>query len=85
MCFVQDITSSSNISGRKMSHKESVSVNLEDVGPGPQPSKKVVRFFGLPVSEFPVPLQLTLLTSFVFIFYIMYGYVLVSMTNFVCI
>ncbi|MPC35946.1 Adenosine 3'-phospho 5'-phosphosulfate transporter 2 [Portunus trituberculatus] len=59
-----------------MSQKESVSVSLGEAGPGPQLSKKVVRFFSLPVSEFPVPLQLTLLTSFVFIFYLMYGYVL---------
>ncbi|KAK8377400.1 hypothetical protein O3P69_013791 [Scylla paramamosain] len=59
-----------------MSLRESVSVNLGEGEPGPQPSKKVVRFFGLPVSEFPIPLQLTLLTSFVFVFYLMYGYVL---------
>ncbi|KAK8377398.1 hypothetical protein O3P69_013791 [Scylla paramamosain] len=63
-------------SGRRMSLRESVSVNLGEGEPGPQPSKKVVRFFGLPVSEFPIPLQLTLLTSFVFVFYLMYGYVL---------
>lgn len=68
-----------------MNHGGSVSVPLGEAGPGAEPLKKVVKFYGLPVSDFPVPLQLILLTSFVFIFYLMYGYVLVSMNNFICI
>ena len=58
-------------------------VPLGEAGQGPRPPKKVVKFFGLKVSEYPVPLQLTLLTSFVFVFYLMYGYVLVSVNNFI--
>lgn len=68
-----------------MNPGESVSVPLGEAGPGVEPSKKVVKFYGLPVSDFPVPLQIILLTSFVFIFYLMYGYVLVSVSNVICI
>lgn len=60
-----------------MTKGESVFVPLGEAGAdGPQPPKKVVKFFGIPVSTLPVTLQLILLTALVFIFYLMYGYVL---------
>lgn len=65
-----------------MTKGESVFVPLGEAGAdGSQPPKKVVKFFGIPMSTLPVTLQLIFLTALVFIFYLMYGYVLVRESN----